>query len=324
MSAQQGAAVSLFGLDPAAYVPHAIHRGEATYTETNCYADVLIELLHARGDEPLAVMGSALRLDFEGDQWTFFKPAPHDLELLLGVDIHEMQPYRPLPEQIAEQLGAGRTLLVELDSFYLPDTAATAYRREHVKSSVAAEAIDVPGESLRYFHNAGYFELQGEDFREVFRTAREFSGDVLPPYTEIVRFDAGPRLTGEELRSAAREQIRHHLERRPSDNPFDRFGASLEAQLPLLLAGDAATYHDYAFATVRMFGAGFEICALLTDWVLSTSDSPAAASFREIVDGSKVLSFKLARRKPFEPQEVVAQLGAAWADAMDRLSDALA
>ena len=88
------------------------------------------------------MMGCVLRVDFEGDQWTFFKPPPEHLERLYGVDIHEMQPYRPLPEQIAEQLAHDRTLIVELDSWYLPDTAATSYRREHVKSSVVAEAID--------------------------------------------------------------------------------------------------------------------------------------------------------------------------------------
>ena len=81
--------------------PHAVHAGGQTYHETNCYTDILIELLHARGDEPLAVLGSTVRLDFEGDQWTFFKPHPADLEGLFGIDIHEMQPYRPLPSQIA-------------------------------------------------------------------------------------------------------------------------------------------------------------------------------------------------------------------------------
>ncbi len=84
-----------------------------------------------------------VRMDFEGDQWTFFKPFPEDLELLYGIDVHEMQPYRPLPNQIAEQIVQGRTLIVELDSWYLPDTAATSYRSEHVKSSIVAEAIDL-------------------------------------------------------------------------------------------------------------------------------------------------------------------------------------
>ena len=66
--------VSLFGLDPATYRPHPVHGDERTYTETNCYTDILIELLHARGDEPLAALGGLVRMDFESDQWTFFKP----------------------------------------------------------------------------------------------------------------------------------------------------------------------------------------------------------------------------------------------------------
>ena len=60
---------------------------------------------------------------------------------LFGIDIHEMQPYRPLPEQIAAQIAEDRTIIVELDSWFLPDTAATSYRREHVKTSVAVEGV---------------------------------------------------------------------------------------------------------------------------------------------------------------------------------------
>ncbi len=199
--------ISLLGLDPATYVPHEIHRGERSYTETNCYSDVLIELLHARGDEPLAAMAFVVRMDFEGDQWTFFKPPPDDVEALFGVDIHEMQPWRALPTQIAEQLDAGRTLIVELDSWYLPDTQSTAYRTEHVKSSAVMEAIDVDAKRLRYFHNASLYELDGEDYDGVFRLGRAFSDDVLPPYTELVRFDvANDPFFGRSGRLLARSQ----------------------------------------------------------------------------------------------------------------------
>ena len=68
---------------------------------------------------------------------------PRTSSALFGLDVHEMQPYRAAAGQIAEQLAAGRTLIVELDAWYLPDTAATSYRTEHVKTSVIAEAIDV-------------------------------------------------------------------------------------------------------------------------------------------------------------------------------------
>ena len=315
--------VSLLDLDPAAYKAHEVHVGDRTYRETNCYTDILVELLHARGDEPLAAMGFLVRMDFEGDQWTFFKPQPSDLEALFGIDIHEMQPYRDLPTQLADQLREGRTMIVELDAWYLPDTAATSYRREHVKTSVAVVAIDPVALRLRYFHNAGLYELEGEDYNGVFRRGCDVSNDVLPPYSEIVRFDAGPRLRGDALRDAARGLLVFHLARRPKSNPFARFGVQLERELPRLLEGEEADYHAYAFATVRMVGSAFEILASHADWLLGDDASAAVEALHRIVNGSKTLSFKLARRRAFDPAPQLAELAAAWEDAMAALDAAV-
>jgi hypothetical protein len=321
--------VSLFGADPAAYVPHAVHVvGDRTYLESNCYADVVIELLHARGDEPLAAIGSTVRLDFEGDQWTFFKPDPGDLERLYGIDIHEMQPYRALPDQIAEQLAAGRTMTVELDAWFLPDTASTSYRREHVKTTIAPEAIDREGEVLRYFHNAGLYELRGEDYRGIFRLDGPVDPEILPPYTELVRFDAGERLSGDALRDEARALLSRHLALRPATNPFVRFGVALERDLPALRDGDPALYHAYAFATVRMVGSGFELLSAEVEWLFDADDDgPAAdavAAMGEIVNGCKLLSLKLARRRAFDPAPTIDTLAAAWERATGGLDAALA
>jgi hypothetical protein len=324
MSAPASTLVSLLGLDPRAYSSHALHAPERTYMEINCYADVLIELLHAHGEEPLAAMGGTLRIDFEGDQWTFFKPAPEDLELLYGLDIHEMQPYRPLPAQIAEQLAHGRTVAVEVDSWYLPDTAATSYRSEHVKTSIVAEAIDPAGERLHYFHATGLHELGGEDYRGVFRLGRDFSEDVLPPYAELVRFDAGSPLRGAELETAAIELLRRDLDRRPATNPFSRFGLQLARDLDRLLGGDAADYHAYAFATVRMAGSAFEAAASHVEWLLGEAGAGTRQALEEIVQGCKALSFRLARRRPFDPEPAIAALAAAWDEAGARLDGALA
>lgn len=321
MSAPATGLVSLLALDPDTYQSHLLHEPERTYMEINCYTDILVELLHSRGQEPLAAMGGTVRIDFEGDQWTFFKPAPEDLELLYGLDLHEMQPYRSLPDQIAEQLAHGRTLAVELDSWYLPDTAATSYRSEHVKTSIIAEAIDAEDERLQYFHATGLYELRGEDYRGVFRLGRPFSEDVLPPYTELVRFDAGPPLMDAELRDAARHLLRRHLDRRPATNPFVRFGAQLEQDLPRLLDGDAADYHAYAFATVRMAGSAFEAAASHVDWLIGEEGIAASQALARIVEGCKTLSFRLARRRAFEPDPAIAALAAAWDEGMARLDD---
>jgi hypothetical protein len=313
--------VSLLAVDPRSYRSHPLHAPERTYREINCYTDILVELLHARGQEPLAVMGGSVEMDFEGDQWTFFKPAPEDLKLLYGLDIHEMQPYRVLPEQIAEQIERGQTVAVEVDSWYLPDTAATSYRSEHVKSSIVAEAIDPAGERLHYFHATGLYELHAEDYRGVFRLGRPFSEDVLPPYTELVRFDVQAAVDPSELRDVAGHLLRHHLDRRPTSNPFVRFGERLERDLPRLLDGDAADYHAYAFATVRMAGAAFEAAASHVDWLLGDAGATAREAFMQITEGCKVLSFRLARRRAFDPQTAIEALAAAWDEALGRLDD---
>jgi hypothetical protein len=312
---------SLSGKDPDGYQPHPLHGEGRTYLESNCYTDIVIELLHACGYEPMAAFGHLVRMDFEGDQWTFFKPPPEDLELLFGVDIHEMQPYRPLPIQIAEQIERGRTIIVELDSWYLPDTATTSYRSEHVKTSVAADAIDPEAETLRYFHSAGLFELSGGDYEGVFRIGRTFSEDVLPPYTELVRFDVGAPLRGEELRSAAGDLLRGHLAKRPAENPFERFGWALAHELPALLERGLDDYHAYAFATVRMAGSAFEILASHAQWLFGERAAGATAAMEEIVAGCKAMSFRLARRRQFDPAGLVESMAAGWERTIDTLSE---
>jgi hypothetical protein len=305
--------ISLLGLEPATYRPHALHDGERTYQETNCFADCVIELLAAAGHEPEAMLAGTAAVDFEVDQWTFFKPAPEDLLGLYGLDLHEMQPYRSLAEQAASRLAAGQSVMPEVDSFYLPDVVATDYRQHHVKSSLVVEAIDLDAKVLRYFHNAGYFELSGEDFDGL------FGPQALPPYVELVRFDAGPALSGPALRGAARELLGAYLARRPADNPFERFLAALDADLPRLLEGDEADFHAYAFHTPRMAGASFELLASHVRWLLGDEGEKPAAALDDVVGGTKMLLFRLARRRAFDVAGVIGPMAEGWETAMAEL-----
>ena len=90
-------------LDPATYRRHAIHGDNRTWAETNCYSDVIIELLHGLGHEPIAALPFTLAIDFEGDQWTFFKFPDSDLYELYGLDIHELNPWRTLVQHIGTE-----------------------------------------------------------------------------------------------------------------------------------------------------------------------------------------------------------------------------
>ncbi len=159
----------LWDLDAAAYERHALHRGDRAWPESNCYVDLWVELLHTAGAEPVAALPFTLGIDLLGDQWTFFKFPPADLELLYGVEVVELNVWRSLPAHVSEQVVLGRPVIVEVDAFYLPDTAGTSYGVEHVKTSIAIQAVDEHAGRLGYFHNSGYFELCGKDFAGVFR-----------------------------------------------------------------------------------------------------------------------------------------------------------
>src|SRR5688500_2971015 len=78
------AAAPILPRAPATYRRHALHGADRVWGETNCYTGLLIELVHGLGHEPMAMLGFTLAIDFEGDQWTFFKPAPTYLDELYG------------------------------------------------------------------------------------------------------------------------------------------------------------------------------------------------------------------------------------------------
>jgi len=141
----------------------------------------------------------------------------------------------------------------------------------------------------------------------------------MEPFVELVRFDTGPRLSDEPLRQSARELLAQHLARRPAANPFMSWAESLREDLPRLLAGPLEDYHAYAFVTVRMVGSAFELFADHLDWVLGSEGAAAACAFRRIVEGSKTVSFRLARRRSFDPEPAVAVLAEAWEDGMAKL-----
>jgi hypothetical protein len=304
--------MSVWGLDPATYASHPLHDGERTYTETNCWADVMIELVAAAGHAPEAMLGSCVEVDVDLDQWTFFKPSHEALRRLYGMDVHELQPYRSLPVQIAERIAAGQVVVPELDAYWLPDTAATSYRTEHVKTSVAVEAIDLDAEVLRYFHNAGLHELSGEDFRGI------FAPGALLPYTEVVRFAGAPSA---EPRETACDLLALHLSRRPADNPFARYAVRLGADLPGLLDAELGDYHAYAFHNPRMAGAAYELLASHVRWLFGAPGEAAALHLDEIVGASKMLLFRLARRRAFDVAGVIGPMAEAWDAAMPMLEE---
>jgi hypothetical protein len=284
-------------LSAADFVPHPLHAGDRTWTETNCYVDVWIEILHALGLDPVAAAAFTLSCDFEGDQWTFFKFPPEDLRTLFGLEVAELNVWRPVADHVGEQLALGRLCTVECDSWFLPDTRGVAYQLDHVKTTIIPVTLDRDGRSLGYLHNAGFFEVGGDDFDGLFRLGAHVDADALPPYIETIRLDR-IRRNRIDLVDRAVVLTREHLARRPPDNPIRRMAARILADLPWLAEQDLDAFHLYAFGLCRQCGASTELAATFVDW-LNENDAPgteaAAISLRAVADGAKSLQFALAR-----------------------------
>jgi hypothetical protein len=286
-------------LDPSTYRRHPIHGEGRTWAETNCYTDLLVEMLHGYGHEPVAMLPFTLAIDFEGDQWTFFKPPAGDLLELYGADLQELAIWRPLHEHVAEQVEAGRPVLVELDSWFLPDTAGTAYRLAHTKTTVGVNEFHVDARRMGYFHNAGYFALEGDDFRDLFQLEGLVHERMLPPYVEYVKWQPGfaaPR--GAALVEASLAALARQLARVPRANPFPRFRERFAVDLPSLIGADLARFHAYSFATLRQYGACFELAETYARWLGENGVdrvAPAAEAFGAISQGAKAFQFQLAR-----------------------------
>jgi Domain of unknown function (DUF1839) len=289
----------LVPLDPATYRRHSLHTDPRAWPETNCYSDVLIELLHALGREPIAGLAFTLAIDFEGDQWTFFKFPHADLLELYGFDIQELAVWRTLTDHIADLVAAGRPVLVELDSYFLPDTVGSVYRRAHVKSTVAVNEIDPAAGRLGYFHNQGYYTLEGADFSEIFQVGGLVNDRMLPPYFEYVKIRSDyVAPSAQVLLERSLVTLNRHLSRAPTDNPFARFRTGFRKDLDWLMSSGLETFHAYSFATLRQYGACYELSETYLRWLSGQGVeglTEAAAAFQSIAQGAKAFQFNLAR-----------------------------
>lgn len=276
--------------------PSPLHAAERIWVEKNCYADLWISLLHALGQEPRAMLGFTLAVDFEGDQWTFFKPPSAELRELYGIDVQELNVWRPLLDHAIEHLKAGKLLATEADAYWLPDTAGTDYRQAHVKTTIVLTEVDPDAERIAYFHNAGHFELSGDDFRGLFGQGVSVHG--LPLFCEVIRIDRQRHRTVADLTARAVALLWQHLAWRPVDNPMRRFAARLTSDWPRLQQHGLPAYHGWAFATIRQCGAAFELTALHLEW-LAAHGRPALAEaiepFQRIATSAKALILKAAR-----------------------------
>lgn len=313
------------GLNAQSYTRHALHAESCAWPEKNCYADLWIELLHGLKLDPLAMLGFTIAVDFEGDQWTFFKPSHDDLFSLYGVDVQELTVWRPLVDHALEHLAAGKLIATESDAFWLPDTAGTDYRRQHTKTTIVLNELDVPNKQLGYFHNAGYYQLSGEDFDQTFRIGKPHDPAFMPLFAELVRIDRVNVQDTSQLRLQAQLLLEKSLKRMPRENPVLKFAQRFETELPRLQQQGLATYHAWAFANTRQLGAAGELIAAHLRWLDASSErnKKAADAFDAISAGAKTFILKGARavnsKREMDAKPMFEELALRWDSAVHSL-----
>lgn len=311
------------GLDPDRYFAHALHAQKRMWPETNCYVDLWIEVLSAAGLTPEAMLGFTLTQDFEGDQFTFFKVPLEDLEALYDIKVTELAIFDSVEAHVAAQISRGRLCLVEMDSFFMPDTQGVGYRQEHGKTTVGINRLDTETREMDYFHNGGFFRLAGEDFDGVFQ--RNLPEGTLPflPYTEFAKFPKA-RVSPAHQRAVAETLFLRHFSRRPDANPIAAFAAVFPKQVEAVAERPFGYFHKYAFNTLRQFGANFELLAAHLAWLDKPAYETAIAEALKISECAKTVQFQLARavtRKKFDPLATALDPAiAAWDALMDDLA----
>lgn len=312
---------------PDSLRPHSMHATERIWSETNCYVDLWVELLHLLGADPRPALASVLDARFDGLQWSFVKPQAEDLRDLYGLHVNEMNVWKPFREHLSDNLLHGYLSTVEVDSHWLPDTAGTSYRNDHGKTTIVPLAIDAEARSMTYLHNAGCYALDGDDFDGVLGVGER--APMLPPYLEQIAIDVDRLGAGATVGDRDLEIIRGHFARRASGNPAAELGERVTTDIEWVQSAGPEAFHLWSFGTFRQMGATAEIAADVARYLVERGIGDAAAAvdpFLAVATAAKSAQFRMARAargRSVDLSESVDTFSAGWAEAISALDAAL-
>jgi hypothetical protein len=200
-----------------------------------------------------------------------------------------------------------------------------AYKIEHTKSTIAVNGIDLENKQLGYFHGQGYYHVNGDDFLNLFHLQITNDPAILPPYVEFVKRRSVPTPSGDELTRVSLRLLQRQLSLLPESNPFQRFKSRFANDLKWLANEALDTFHKYSFATLRQFGACYELATTYLRWLKARNvnklDTPIAA-FEALSTGAKTLQFQLARaigRKKLLDLTSLDEMALLWQTGMDEV-----
>jgi hypothetical protein len=308
-------------IDPG--TPHPSHSGDRIWPETNCYIDLWIELLHALGHDPVPAFACALSADHDGQQWSFLKVTQEDIRRLYGLEVTEENVWMPLLDTVESGPGRGILHTVEVDSWWLPDTAGTDYHRNHVKTTIIPTNVDRSTQSMSYIHNSGIHSLFDSDFMGVFGLVESDERSLLPYVEQIRSFPERAH------KDPILPIVREHLARRAAGNPVERLAQNVREATTWLPAAGMGTFHLWAFSTLRQCGATAELAADLSRH-LGAGPAPGAnlavEPFLAVASGAKAVQFKMARAargRQVNVDDGLETMARSWATAMQIVADAV-
>ncbi|UDM52256.1 DUF1839 family protein [Cupriavidus sp. MP-37] len=294
------------------------HGGNPVWSHANQQIDLWVELLQGWDLEPIAALPFTVAQDFEGDQFTLSAFPANDLERLYGIVTHELSMYDRLEAHVATQTARGNVVLLEVDSYQLPQPAGT-YRRQHMRSCIGIDVLVPEAAAVGYFHGDGYHTASGEDYAAIFRPATVGYGELAAfPHASVARrrFAA---LTDAALMRTSLELLRHHLSRRPQHNPISVFRMAFPGHLEHLMARGEPNFQVYAASVLRQLGVNFELLGRYLRWLVlhghSLPDCIGEACYT-MASEAMVMQFRLMRavisRKSDPCQDCLDQLEQAY------------
>lgn len=333
-------------IDLGAHQQHRLHQDDSAWSNSNCYVDVWLELLPLYGLNPAPALACAFGAEFIGDQWEFLKISATDLRELYGLKVGEYDTWRPLLDHVQLQLDLRNVCLIEVDAYFLPDTAGVSYRSGHTKTTIAPLALNREEKTVRYLHNDSLFTLNGADFDGIFGPEAEH-GLVPRPYVELVRTQQLKHDDEATLRQTAAKLLRGYLDAAPAQNQVAALNRHITASLPELASGGMELFHGFTFATTRQLGITAMFAAEFCRWFDGASEEPAAVAsesfavaevspqsplsraeqaFDAVSLGAKSLQFKLARAaagRTINVAELMTSLEEQWALGLDAVREHL-
>ena len=234
-----------------------------------------------------------------------FQDSVRRLSALYGIKVLELNVWRALVAHIRINSNSGGRASSK-SMLSLTGHGGDELSAQHVKTTIAIQAIDCAAKRLGYFHNAGYYELADGDFDALFASA-DYDPRLPPPCIEIVKLRTYAREWRNDGSGIARSTARSP-DAAASRQPVPRYRATADLELELLAARPLGRVSPLRVRHVPAVRLGVRAGGAYLRWLETNGEAgleELAAACDTIAATAKALQFKTARLvstgRRFEP-----------------------